>query len=177
MSAYPAREDFAADFTKRALRTLRLVKLFEDKDMGIRPGDGSMTTAEQINHVCASQNFLRGVLTESVIKNDWFMRSYDVSTADAAVASLIGSIREVQSAAEDIIPELWDEIVEPWGPILRVSRGQLAYLMIEHEVHHTGSLHVYARAAGKVPAMLYHPVEESLLQDIHVQGPGAGATV
>ncbi len=161
-------QDFLEDYTTRALRTVRLAKLFSDEDMNLRPAEGSMTTAEQINHICASSNFLRGVLDELVIKNDWFMRSYDVSSAAAAVQSLKSALQEVRQAAQDTSPEMWEEEVAPWGPGMVMTRARLAYLMMEHEVHHTGSLHVYARLAGKVPPMLYHPVEDSILQELNM---------
>ena len=159
-------QEFLDDYTVRALRTLRLVKLFSNEDLKLRPAEGSMTTAEQINHICASGNFLRGVLSEITISNDWFMKRYDVSSADAALRSLAGVMAEVQQAAESVSTEMWEEVVSPWGPHFTMTRGRLAYLMVEHEVHHTGSLHVYARMAGKVPPMLYHPVDETILKDL-----------
>lgn len=159
-------QEFLDDYRVRALRTIRLVGLFTDEDMKLRPAEGSMTTAEQVNHICASANFLRGVLSEITISNDWFMKKYDVSSATAALRSLAGVMSEVESAAASVSAEMWEEVVSPWGPHFTMTRGRLAYLMMEHEVHHAGSLHVYARLAGKVPPMLYHPVDESILKDL-----------
>lgn len=157
-------EFFSQHYTITSLRTIRLVRQFEDKDLGLRPGPGSMSTAEQINHICASANFIRGLLSESEIKNEWFAREHDVSSVDAAVRVLFAALDEVKRAATQVDPERWTEEVTPWGPEHKFTRDKLALAMLEHEIHHTGQLHVYLRMAGKVPTMLYHPVEEAALR-------------
>ncbi|MGI8906361.1 MAG: DinB family protein [Candidatus Sumerlaeaceae bacterium] len=157
-------EAFANHYTQNALRTIRLVRQFEDKDFDLRPGPGSMSTAEQINHICASGNFIRGLLAEAEVKNEWFGRTYEVNSVDAAVRSLFLAMDEVKAVANNVPPERWTEEVAPWGPDFKFTRGQLALLMVEHEIHHNGQLHVYARMAGKIPVMLYHPVDEVALR-------------
>ena len=165
MSKFNVTPDgFENHYVLSALRTIRLVKQLEDKDLDLRPGPGSMSTAEQINHICASSNFIRGLLSEPEVKNEWFMRQYDVSSVDAAAKSLLGAMDEVKAAMKHVTPESWTEEVAPWGPDFKFTRGELAYTMVGHEIHHTGQLHVYARMAGKVPAMLYHPVDEQALR-------------
>src|SRR6478735_1963374 len=87
---------FEQHYTATALRSARLIRQFEDKDLDLRPGPGSMSTAEQIQHICASANFIRGLLSEAEVKNEWFMRPYDVSTVDAALKSLLGALDEAK---------------------------------------------------------------------------------
>jgi uncharacterized damage-inducible protein DinB len=157
-------EFFEQHYTITALRTIRLVRQFDDKDLGLKPGPGSMSAAEQINHICASANFTRGLLSEPEVKNEWFMRQYDVSSVDAAVGSLFGALDEVKAAAKNVDPATWNQEVTPWGPDYKFTRATLALAMIEHEVHHTGQLHVYARMSGKGPVMLFHPVDEAALR-------------
>jgi uncharacterized damage-inducible protein DinB len=158
------REEFLREFGQQALRTIRLVRLFEDKDLGLRPGEGSMSTAEQIGHICASNNFVRGLLEDETVTTELFKKPYDVSSVAAAVRSLADAMRQVQRAARVVTQQRWDETVEPFGPDWRLSRGTLAGLMIDHEVHHRGQLHVYARIAGKTPPMVYAPTDEKSLE-------------
>lgn len=153
---------FAERYTDTALRTLRLVRVFSDADMALRPGEGSMSTAEQVAHICASANFIRGLLEEEAIAREWFDRPFDCSAAERAVAALTGMLQEVRAAAAQASLEQWAEIVEPFGPEWRMSRGELAYVMMEHEIHHRGALHVYARVAGKIPPLLYAPLEAGI---------------
>jgi uncharacterized damage-inducible protein DinB len=157
-------EFFEQHYNNTALRTIRLVRQFEDRDLDLRPGPGSMSTAEQIQHICASANFIRGLLSEAEVKNEWFMRQYDVSSVDASVRSLFSALDEVRAAAKLVDPARWHEEVSPWGPDHKFTRDKLALAMLEHEVHHTGQLHVYLRMAGKVAAMLYAPVNEAALR-------------
>jgi uncharacterized damage-inducible protein DinB len=165
MSSFDITPEFFAEHYKvTALRTIRLIQQFEDKDLELRPGDGSMSTAEQINHIAASANFIRGLLAESEIKNEWFMKHGDVSSVNAAIRTLFAALDKVNEAAKHVDPARWVEEVTPWGPDHKFTRNKLALAMLEHEVHHTGQLHVYLRMAGKVPAMLYHPVEEATLR-------------
>jgi uncharacterized damage-inducible protein DinB len=80
------------------------------------------------------------------------------------VKSLFGALDEVKAAAKKVDPARWKEEVTPWGPDHKFTRDKLALAMLEHEVHHAGQLHVYARVAGKVPAMLYAPVDDQALR-------------
>lgn len=157
----PAR--FVSDFNTNALRTVRLVRTFTDGDLDLRPGEGSMTTAEQFNHLCACHNFVRGVLEDENPTTELFKKNYDVSSVKAAIASLGESIGQVQSAASRVTHGMWEEKISPFGLDWLMTRGQMVYLMIEHEVHHRGQLTVYARVAGHTPVNLYLPVDDSVL--------------
>lgn len=152
---------FVADFTRSRLWTARVVRQFADADLDITPGPGSMPTRDQIRQVCQSDNFLASVMTDAVPTTAKFQRDYDVSTVAACMKSLRTSLDEVrESITTNTVA--WDEEVEPFGPDWRLSRGQLGYLMIDHEAHHRGQLTVYLRVAGKTPVTLYEPVNEQI---------------
>ena len=155
-------KDFLADFRTQSLRTARVVRLFEDKDLNLKPGPGSMSTAEQVNHICASRNFIKGLLNEDNPSAELFMRQFDVNTSAKALAALKQSADEVLGAGGGMTDEKWQQKLAPWGPEYNWPREKMCYVMIEHEGHHNGQLHVYARVVGKVPVMLYHPVDESV---------------
>lgn len=131
--------------------------------MAIRPGEGSMSTAEQINHICAANNFLRGLLEDDQPTVGLFHRQYDVSSAAAAIRSLGTAIEEVRRAADRVTGERWAEVTDVLGQDWRMARGELAHVMLDHEIHHRGQLHVYARVAGKVPPVLYAPLDKDEL--------------
>lgn len=154
-------EGFLADFKLRALWTARLVREFADEDLALRPGEGSMTTGEQIHQVCTSANFLKHVVSTGPVDASAFRREFDVSTVNKALAAISIMMDEVEAAVKAMPAEAWGESIEPFGPDWRLTRGQTAYLMLEHESHHRGQLTVYLRVAGKTPPVLYHPVDET----------------
>lgn len=152
---------FIADFKLRVLWTARLVREFSDADLALRPAEGSMSTTEQILQICGSSNFLKQVLSSGPVDPTAFRREFDVSTVDKALAAIHQMMGEVEAAAQSMSAEAWTEQIEPFGPEWRMTRGQVAYLMLEHEAHHRGQLTVYLRIAGKTPPVLYHPVDET----------------
>lgn len=152
---------FVDDFKRQSLWTARLVKSFSDEDLAVRPGEGSMTAADQIQQICASDNFTKSVLSDKQVELSSFERKFDVSTVKTALASIKQMIGEVTEAAQNATPEFWLDKIEPFGPEWRMTRGQIAYLMIDHDAHHRGQLTVYLRVTGKTPPMLYDPVNEN----------------
>ena len=156
--------DFEKIYVEHALRTIRLVQIFEDADLGIRPGDGSWSTAEQIEHICQNHNFVRGLLTEPHPTVELFQRRFLIRTVKEAVESLVKAVNEARAAFSAMTSERWDEEVEPFGPEWRKSRKVMLMSMINHETHHCGQLHVYARIAGKIPPVLYEPVDIKILE-------------
>lgn len=156
-------EDFVKDFEEQAYKTARLIKVFEDSDMTLRPGNGSLTTAEQVNQIVSSDNFLKVLAEGEPLSQAAFKRSFEIRTVSDAIAALRKMVVEVTTALELCPQETWDEVVEPFGPGFKMSRGQLAYMMLDHESHHRGQLTVYARVAGKVPPLLYDPVGPEVL--------------
>ncbi len=152
---------FIDDFKRQALWTARLVKSFTNEDLAVRPAEGSMTAADQIHQICASDNFTKSVLSDQQVAHTAFERKFDVTTVKAALGSIKQMIGEVTAAAQSATPEFWQEQIEPFGPEWRMTRGQVAYLMIDHDAHHRGQLTVYLRVAGKTPPTLYDPVNEN----------------
>lgn len=152
---------FRDDFKLRFLWTARLVREFADGDLELRPAQGSLTTAEQIHQICTGNNFLKRVIGTGPVDPSAFARAFNVMTVNEALRSLRGVVGEVEQAIEEMPAEAWNEEIEPFGPDWRMTRGQTAYLMLEHESHHRGQLTVYLRMAGKTPPVLYLPVDEN----------------
>lgn len=159
------REDFLRDYKRQCLQTIRLVKVFRDEDLGLRPGEGSMSVAEQVNHLCAAGNFTRALFTDDTLGMELFQRQYDTSSVAACVASLAGQMRETLEAAAAASDGRLAEVAEPFGLEWRMPRLALALVMSDHETHHRGQLHVYARMAGRPAPLVYAPVDESILKD------------
>lgn len=155
-------EGFLQDYARSRMWTARFVRQFEDKDLSLQPGAGSMETRAQVLQILQSDNFVMSVLKDEVPSVEKFKRDYDVSTVKACLDSLKNGLKEVNQAALEISAEAWAQEVEPFGPEWRLTRGQMAYLMIDHESHHRGQLAVYLRVAGKTPDLLYAPVNEQV---------------
>lgn len=159
-------EDFRHAWTRQALQNLRLVLLFEDPDLALVPGPGAMSLAGQLAHLCSASEFTVDLLREKTPSLEGFSRLPSFDSVREACRILARCLRRVQSAADSVDPDLWSEPCPVLGPDWNLPRRDLAFLMLEHGVHHTGALHVYARIAGKVPPKIYAPVDESLLHGL-----------
>jgi uncharacterized damage-inducible protein DinB len=157
-------EEFVQDFESSAYKTARLIRVFDDADMSLRPGAGSMSTAEQINQIVSSNNFLKVLAEGEPPGTSAFKRSFEIRSVNDAIGAIRQMVNEVTTALELCPQETWDEVVEPFGPGYKMTRGQLAYMMLDHESHHRGQLTVYARVAGKVPPLIYDPVGPEVLE-------------
>ena len=153
---------FVQDYTRSRMWTARFVRQFDEKDLDLTPGPGSMPTRDQIKQICQSDNFVLSLLNDEVPSSDAFKKEFDVSSLKACMASLKSTLDQVLTAAKGVNAEKWNEVVEPFGPDWKMTRAQLVYLMIDHESHHRGQLAVYLRVAGKTPEMLWNPVDESV---------------
>lgn len=160
-----AKERFRRKFWTEGLRTYRLARVFVDGDLALRPGNGSMSTAELLAHVVSSRNFLRGVFQEGEPRTELFRVDVDASTVAAARQALAQSWRAVLEAIDATDEERLNERIAPFGPQWEMTRLAMAELMLEHEMHHRGQLSVYARVAGHVPPDMYAPVSEEVLDE------------
>jgi uncharacterized damage-inducible protein DinB len=154
---------FLQNFKLRSLWTARLVSCFDDADMTLRPAEGSMSTTEQVAQICGSNNFLKQVLAGGPLTSEAFKRDFSITDVNSALRAIRQITDEVMEAGQQMNPQSWDEIIEPFGPDpqWRISRGQTAYALLDHESHHRGQLTVYLRLAGKTPPVLYAPVDET----------------
>lgn len=155
---------FIADYTRSRYWTARIVREFEDKDLALEPGPGSMTTAAQVLQIRQCDNFMLSVLGDDVPTHEAFNKEFDVSSIEACLASLKTGLAEVTALAKTLSADKWKEEVSPFGPEWTLSRGQMSYLMIDHEAHHRGQLTVYLRVAGKTPPVLFAPVDETIFE-------------
>ena len=155
-------DGFIQDYTRSRMWTARFVRQLEDKDLDLKPGAGSMAAREQILQICQSDNFVLSLLQDEVPSTAKFERDFDVSSVKACLDSLKTGLEEVKVAARKAAPEIWQQEVEPFGPDWRLTRCQMADLMIDHESHHRGQLVVYLRVAGKTPELLFAPVSEQV---------------
>lgn len=161
----PSPADIQAAAAGSALRTIRLVAALRDADLGLKPGEGSMSAAEQVAHICQSANFTRALLEDASVGMEAFKVDCDVSNVGACLDSLRHHGRGVVEAASRATPEFLAEVVQPFGPDWKewiLPRGRLAFGMIDHESHHRGQLTVYVRMAGREVPLLYAPVDDSM---------------
>jgi uncharacterized damage-inducible protein DinB len=156
---------FLTKFCTEAMRTQRLARVFADAVLALRPGEGSMSTAELLAHIVSSRNFLRGVFSESQPTTELFHVPVDTATVNHCLRELAQSYRAVKAALEACDETILRQRIAPFGPAWEMTRLELAQLMLEHEIHHRGQLSVYARVAGKVPPDMYAPVTEEIFDD------------
>ncbi len=159
------KSEFRKKFSIEGLRTQRLARVFEDRDLTVKPAEGSMTVAELLAHIIASRNFLRGVFGEETPTTELFKIPVASESASSLRRELASSWRAILNALDATDDHLLAQKISPFGPDWEMSRMEMAELMLEHEIHHRGQLSVYARVAGKIPPDMYAPVTEEVLED------------
>jgi uncharacterized damage-inducible protein DinB len=144
--------------------TLRLIGVFEDKDLDYRPVKGARSVRELITHIYGmmgtfSEGIRRGKLTAE-IENP---ATPETEEGRKTVASL-KTIAHLQDFArtnfqtiEKTLAELTDErlaqpLESPFGTFPTWQYFAFAY---DEHWHHRGQLYTYARLIGKEPPMLY----------------------
>jgi uncharacterized damage-inducible protein DinB len=155
--------DFGSAWRSQTLRCLRLVLLFDDHDLALVPGPGAMSLAAQLGHLVAAAGFTAELLESEHPTREEFSRVPPVPTVRDGARLLVRQMRRVCRAADAVPLEWWENPCPVLGRDWNLPRRELAFLMLEHAVHHTGALHVYARIACKVPPKLYSAVDEASL--------------
>ncbi len=164
-----SKEDIRSAFLKEArrvgLNTARLVSIFSDADLEIRPVAGSRSTREIIQHIGEGYRFSGALLGSEMPTKEHFTATGSYTTVIECIESLSFGLRQVQSIAKSGTAErLWEK-VQPFGN-WSGSRLSLAVQMLQHEVHHQGQLTVYARIAGLTPPTCYDAVSKELEEKV-----------
>lgn len=155
-------QGFIRDYIRGRKWTARFVRQFSEEDLGLEPGPGSMPLRDQIQQIRQSDLFLVSLLSDVTPNPALMKQTFDTSSLASCMAFLKEGMDAVVAAAQNAPEELWLEEVEPFGPEWRGTRGQLVYLMVDHETHHRGQITVYLRVAGKTPAVIWEPVPDSV---------------
>ena len=155
-------DGFIDDYTRSRRWTARFVKQLEDKDMALRPGEGSMPTRDQVKQIRQSDELVIGLLGEGAPDPSVMKAEFDTDTVASSLAVLKDGLDRIVAAAKACPADRLLEEVTPFGPDWKLTRGQLLYLMIDHESHHRGQLVVYLRAAGKTPEVIWEPADDSV---------------
>lgn len=129
-----------------------------EEDSGLVPAEGMMSAAQQIAHIAQTVDwFMEGV----------FGKGFDMDFEESAKEIMaVTSLKEARDwcarsykAAVDTIESKSDDELNELTPADSFFGGTPKGLVLggiwEHTAHHRGALTVYARLAGKVPAMPY----------------------
>ena len=130
----------------------------DESDSGFAPGEGMFTVAAQVSHVAGTVDwFIEGAFGEG-----WDM-DFEAHEAHArAVSSLAEAIAHLDRAYaaaiatigsksdEELFAPIADQAIMGGAPRAAVVSG-----IVDHTAHHRGSLAVYIRLLGRVPAMPY----------------------
>jgi uncharacterized damage-inducible protein DinB len=155
-------EDFSAAWHLQTARTLRLLQFFDLPDLDLTPGPGAMSLSGQVAHIVAASEFTADLLLLEKPGLDGFARIPRIDSPTTASREIARSSRAVCEAAASLQEERWNAHCDVFGPPHDGPRRSIAFLMLDHFIHHLGALHVYARIAGKVPPKLYHTVDPTV---------------
>lgn len=155
----------AAEYRMQTLRTVRLIRVFADKDLDLRPAGGSWTLREQISHLIVTHAWLEDLVRVRKPTLDRMDQPIPVDSIADAVRKTGERMKAAAGAMEEVSDEAWwEDVLEVLGSDFAAPRGVMTSWMFEHETHHRGQLCVYARIAGLVPPVYYYPVDETVLE-------------
>lgn len=137
----------------------KTISIFEEKDSGFRPAEGTMTLAEQMRHVTNTIKWFNdGALTDKGYNMDFeaFEREMEGAVSFEKERELF---KQMMNNARELWGKLSAEEMEkplPPNPVFgEVPVYTVVPSMTDHTAHHRGSLAIYARTLGKVPPMPY----------------------
>ncbi|MEO8277080.1 MAG: DinB family protein [Thermoanaerobaculia bacterium] len=136
----------------------RTTRCLDEKDSNFRATPDTMTVAQQVAHAAQTLDWFR----EGAFDDHWDMDFETATAATTQVTSLDEArlwmsnawerLRSRVAASNDV--ELGGSMAD--NPILGTRRRyHVVDAIVDHCGHHRGALAVYARLAGKVPAMPY----------------------
>lgn len=134
------------------------IACFSEADAGFAPAPGMFTVAQQIAHTAQTADwFVEGAFTRAAGFDCDFpaheAQVRKVATLAEALAWLDRSFAAAAAAIRANAACLATPL--PPGIMAGMPRGCIAGALNDHTAHHRGSLAVYARLLGKVPAMPY----------------------
>ncbi len=140
------------------------IRVLEEEDSEFKPQDELYTVAQQVAHVAHTIDWFSdsafsetGPIWEDSIMEDHDKRVMTCSSLGEAKKWLDESF---DRATENFSSRSDEELMSPMpedclmGPTPRFT---CVYGLQDHTAHHRGSLAVYVRLLGKVPAMPYMP--------------------
>jgi len=137
---------------------LKTLACFDEADSGFAPQAGMMSVAQQVAHAAPTVEwFVAGAFSPSGFASDWeaqAKRTMAVTSLAEARAWFERAYAAAIVRLEAATPAELDEPIAP-NEVMGGPRWTIVGGMTDHAAHHRGSLAVYARLLGKVPAMPY----------------------
>lgn len=136
----------------------RTIACFEAEDAGFAPKEGMFTVAQHIAHTAQTAEwFLEGAFRPQGMNLDFAALEQDVRAIEELEDALAWWNSALDQTIESITgsaPESWQELIR--GELLGgMPRESIIGGIVDHTAHHRGALSVYARLAGREPAMPY----------------------
>ena len=136
----------------------KTIACFEPGDASFAPKEGMFTVAQHIAHAAqAIEWFLEGAFRPKGMGTDFQGMEAEVrgvTELEDAMAWWSSAMDEAVESVSNTAPEAWNERIQ--GEIMGgAPRHAVLSGIADHTAHHRGALAVYARLAGRDPAMPY----------------------
>lgn len=132
--------------------------VFEEEDSGFAPQPELYSVSGHVAHAADSVEWF----VEGAFGKGWNMDFEGLIAAARAVTSLTDAVAwldRAYAAAADALGSASDDELSAPIPDPRIMAGApraaIVGAIVDHTAHHRGSLAVYARLLGKIPAMPY----------------------
>lgn len=137
----------------------RSTKCLVEEDSTYAPGEGSMSTAQQVAHVAQTVDwFFEGAFRPEGFSTDWEGMAKEVQAFESLASAREWLDRSFAAANDKLSSLSPEELVAPLpdGPIMG---GEPTFTIVgaiqDHTAHHRGVLTVHSRMRGYTPAMPY----------------------
>lgn len=137
---------------------LKTLECLSEEDSGFQPTPEALTVAQQVAHTAHTIDwFVEGAFSPSAFDENWEQQA----KLWGGVASLAEAKAWFNRACDGAVARFGgataEELAAPIAPnhVMGGPRSSVLSGIADHTAHHRGSLAVYARLRGKVPAMPY----------------------
>lgn len=154
-------EGFLIEIERETANTRRLISKIEDKHLGWKPHDKSMSVSELVGHIVELHNWVKGSLA---------VEKFDLATAyerffPTSMAEALDSLNSNVELNKEFITNMTDE---DWQKLWTIQFGDhvigtmpkiaaLRFVIYNHLIHHRGQLSVYMRLLDIPVPGIYGP--------------------
>ncbi len=132
-------------------QTVNLMKVAPDDQYDWKTCESAMTLGALMNHFPQSEAGLAHAVAHDTMPTE---RPTSINNTAALIAAFDVSHEAAVALVSTLGPERFGETITPFHPSRPMTREQLLYGMLEHEIHHRGQLYTYLRMLGvEVPPL------------------------
>jgi uncharacterized damage-inducible protein DinB len=143
--------NFIQNWRRIHRQTVKLMQVAPDDKYDWKTCESAMTLGGLMNHFPQAEAGLAHAIAHDKMPSE---RPAPINNTAELIAAFDASHEAAVALVSTLGPERLSETITPFHPSRPMTREQLLYGMLEHEIHHRGQLYTYLRMLGaEVPPL------------------------